>query len=858
MAMSAPEVSVSPAHPGGIVLDPDSAPIWVTQGAVDVFVIGDDGARFPIAEVTAGVGVFAAADTHRLLVAPRLGGTVDKNAPTGTDLAKAQAAFAEAVEARLEMPGSLQAAADLSQALSRTITAALEAETSQRERSFRASLDHSRATYRDALQRVTYSASALRNPMADVDATPLIAVLTTLGDADGFAVTTPTKESLAGTTDPLRLVAHASGVRYREVALTSRWHRISTANYLGTLIGADGAPTPVALVRRARAYTIQGPDDPAPQPLTDAHLAQLTSHAFQFYAPLTPDRRASVRDVLALGMHRSGALWLLACVMALGVALLGLLTPTMTNLVVGAIIPQGSASLLIQVGAALAVAATVSFVFSLVQSFTVSRISQNATLQMQSAFWDRVLSLPASFFRGFSSGDLTMRVLAVDSLSSLVSVQVVSAALAAVFGLVNLFLMFSYDVTLGFAALGVLAVTVLILVLSIRTLTRRATEALQHTRRGNGWLVQMLSGIMKIRIAHAESRMEAKYLDIARQQTVALSRQTLVVGQLNAWFIFTASGASALFYLVIFQQWEGGESTITSATYLAFASAYGLAFAAISGLSSLISPLANAGPTFNLLRPIMEALPETAGVKQDPGKLTGHIELRDIHFRYTPDGPMVLRGLDLTVEPGSMVALVGASGAGKSTITRLLLGFDSAEQGQVLFDGRDLRDLDMTLVRNQMGVVVQNGRITRGSIMKNILGGTTQDEERAWDAARRAAIAEEIESMQMKMQTVVDPGNISGGQAQRILLARALVNNPSILILDEATSALDNASQALVTEAMNALQATRIVIAHRLSTIMAADTIVVMDHGVAVESGTYEELMERQGAFHALVHRQTT
>jgi ABC-type bacteriocin/lantibiotic exporter with double-glycine peptidase domain len=156
-----------------------------------------------------------------------------------------------------------------------------------------------------------------------------------------------------------------------------------------------------------------------------------------------------------------------------------------------------------------------------------------------------------------------------------------------------------------------------------------------------------------------------------------------------------------------------------------------------------------------------------------------------------------------------------------------------------------------------MGVVVQNGRITRGSIMKNILGGTSQDEERAWAAARKAAMGDEIEAMPMKMQTVIDPGNISGGQAQRILLARALVNDPSIIILDEATSALDNASQAQVTEAMDSLNATRIVIAHRLSTIMAADSIVVMERGVAVEAGTFQELIERQGAFYALVHRQT-
>jgi ATP-binding cassette subfamily C protein len=176
----------------------------------------------------------------------------------------------------------------------------------------------------------------------------------------------------------------------------------------------------------------------------------------------------------------------------------------------------------------------------------------------------------------------------------------------------------------------------------------------------------------------------------------------------------------------------------------------------------------------------------------------------------------------------------------------------------VLYDGRDLQNLDPTLVRNQMGVVVQEGQITRGTIMRNILGATSTDEALAWTAAEKASLADDIRNMPMGMNTIVDPGNVSGGQAQRILLARALVHDPSILILDEATSALDNASQAIVTQAMQALDATRIVIAHRLSTIKSADKIIVIDAGVAVESGTFDELLAMDGVFAALVKRQVT
>jgi len=212
--------------------------------------------------------------------------------------------------------------------------------------------------------------------------------------------------------------------------------------------------------------------------------------------------------------------------------------------------------------------------------------------------------------------------------------------------------------------------------------------------------------------------------------------------------------------------------------------------------------------------------------------------------------------LSFTVAPGSMVALVGPSGAGKSTVTRLLLGFETPEDGQVLFDGRDLQDLDLSLVRRQMGVVVQEGSILHGSILKNIIGSVSQDIDSAWAAAEGAAFADDIRAMPMGIQTIVDPSNISGGQAQRILLARAIVNKPAIIILDEATSALDNESQAIVTKAMSDLKATRIVIAHRLSTIRSADTIIVIDKGVAVERGTYAELMALGGVFASQVSRQ--
>ena len=841
-----------------VQLQPGDSPLQVVSGIADVFVVSDDGVRFPVASVEACGIIIAAAAPLNLLAVGRQGCTLASADSVSVDSA-ALSAFAVAVRVGLRDPNAelaTDSVENLSSSISAAILSAQAAQATEWASGAVTSMSLSNSMYNSALSRLGFTSETLEDETDGLQDLPLVKVLRVVGAAEGFTIDPPKASEIRSAEDPLQLICHKSSVRYRPVTLQEGWFKSGSSSFLGVIAPFNGGKGgPVALIRGSRGYMYQRADDPRPISLDTAAIAAIAPTAFEFYAPLPLQRAVSLRDVIRLGMNGTSRLWLFAALMALGVALLGLLTPVLTNLVVGSLIPANNSMVLIQVGVALAAAAGMVFVFTLVQNFTVSLISQRSTIRMQSAFWDRVLSMPAGFFRRFNSGDLTVRVLAADTLQTLVSSQVVSAVLAATFGLVNLFLMFNYDVRLGIIGLSFLLLTTLVLFLGVRAVSRQATESLVATREANGWVVQMLSGVMKIRIANAESRAEANYLEIARRQAVAQARQTLVIGRISAWFAFASSGATALFYLAILRSWEGSPP-VTAATFIAFTSSYGLAFAGIAGLSSLISPLANVGPTLNLLSPIMESLPESARDRQDPGRLTGKIELRNVKFRYAEDSPLILQGLSFTVAPGSMVALVGPSGAGKSTVTRLLLGFETPEDGQVLFDGRDLQDLDLSLVRRQMGVVVQEGSILHGSILKNIIGSVSQDIDSAWAAAEGAAFADDIRAMPMGIQTIVDPSNISGGQAQRILLARAIVNKPAIIILDEATSALDNESQAIVTKAMSDLKATRIVIAHRLSTIRSADTIIVIDKGVAVERGTYAELMALGGVFASQVSRQ--
>ena len=187
-----------------------------------------------------------------------------------------------------------------------------------------------------------------------------------------------------------------------------------------------------------------------------------------------------------------------------------------------------------------------------------------------------------------------------------------------------------------------------------------------------------------------------------------------------------------------------------------------------------------------------------------------------------------------------------------------MLGFETPKQGGVYYDGQDLEDLNLSSVRSQMGVVLQNGQLMSGDIFSNIVGTMAISQDDAWAAAEAAGIADDIRKMPMGMQTIISEGsnNISGGQRQRILIARALAAKPAIVIFDEATSALDNRTQSIVTDSLKKMKATRIVVAHRLSTIRHCDRIIVFDQGQIAESGNYDSLMEKNGLFAVLAKRQ--
>ena len=483
------------------------------------------------------------------------------------------------------------------------------------------------------------------------------------------------------------------------------------------------------------------------------------------------------------------------------------------------------------------------------------RLEGKLGVSIQAAIWDRLLSLPAPFFRDYTAGDLTERAMGIDAVRQVLSGTTVLTILASVFSIFNFGLLFVYDPRLAWVATGLVVVSIgaagLVSYLQMRH-QRRLTEMEGHI---TGLILEFITGISKLRVAGAEGRAFGFWArEYSAQRKLAYKTRSLA----NSLIVFNAT-YPILTSMVIFATLMAlGSATLSTGKFLAFNAAFSqFLFAGLQMTAAVVSVL-SVVPMIERVRPILQTLPEVDQVKSDPGELTGEIQINHVNFRYKAGGPLVLRDVSLNIGAGEFVALVGPTGSGKSTLLRLLLGFDAPESGAIYYDGQDLHGLDIRAVRRQLGVVLQNGKLMPGDILTNIVGTSTLTIEDAWEAARMAGLDKEIEQMPMGMHTVIGEGGstLSGGQRQRLLIARAVVTKPRILFFDEATSALDNATQAAVGASLERLQATRVVIAHRLSTIVKADRIFVLDAGRLVQSGTYAELMNQPGLFADLVKRQ--
>ncbi len=641
------------------------------------------------------------------------------------------------------------------------------------------------------------------------------------------------------------------GIMYRRVNLTEGWYKDAFGPMIARRID-DG--TPAALLQNDGAYYTFYDSRLGKTRKIDGETAKLfDKDAICFYRPF-PLKSLSIRDFLRYIMKTVSTRDQIAIIAATAmVTLIGTMMPRFQNLLFKNVLLKGNFDVLMA-AAAFFVSFSVSLtLFTVVKTMILNRIMTKAEFSVEAAVMMRVLSMPADFFRPYGTGELSQRVQYMTSLTQNIMNVIYSTGLTALMSLIYVVQIRRFAPGLIVPALGIIFATIAATVILSFLSLRISRQRMEKGTKVSSLSYAIISGLQKIKLSGAEKRAFAKWAGTYSEE--AALEYDLPWYLMIAGTIPTAIGIIGTVVIYFFAI----ETKVQAADYYSFNTAYGMVMAAFQSMAGIAVVIAQIKAILDMAKPIMEAVPEVAEDKEMISHISGGVELSHVSFRYKEGSPLIIKDLSLKIRSGQYVAIVGRTGCGKSTLMRLLLGFEKPEKGAIYFDGKDLRKLDLKSLRRKIGVVMQNGRLIAGSIFENVAiacPNLTMDE--AWTACELAGIADDIRQMPMGMHTMVAEGSggISGGQRQRIMIARAIAGKPRVLMFDEATSALDNKTQKQVTEALDSLKCTRIVIAHRLSTIKQCDRILVLDGGNIIEDGTYDELIAANGFFAELVERQ--
>ena len=647
--------------------------------------------------------------------------------------------------------------------------------------------------------------------------------------------------------EQLEYLLRPYGIMRRTVKLEGAWYEDAIGAMLGVL-REDGRV--VALIPAGlHGYTYFDYGTGKRKTVTKQTQHLLEQEAVAFYKPF-PLKKMSLPALMKYIVESlSTSDFVLIALATLAVSLVGMFSPKLNNLLFSKVLPSGSFRLLGAMAMFTVAVSISSLLLSTVKSLLYARINTKLSISVQAATMMRVLSLPADFFKHYSSGDLSNRTSQVNSLCSMLVSAVLSTGLTSIFSLIYITQIFTYAPALVVPALAITLITTLFSLFTSSVLMQVNKDLMTLSAQESGMTYSLVTGIQKIRLAGAEKRAFARW--------AALYTERAKISYVPKTFSVISLAISLAGTLVMYA--AALVSNVSVADYYAFNTAYGMVSGAFMALAGVATTVSQIRPTLEMVKPFFDTVPEIAEEKQVLTRLSGGIELSNVSFRYSENMPLILDDVSLKIRPGQYVAIVGRTGCGKSTLMRLLLGFEKPQKGAIYYDGRDMNRIDLKSLRRRIGVVIQNGKLFQGDIYSNIvISAPHLSQQDAWEAAELAGIAEDIRRMPMGMHTIISEGSggISGGQRQRLMIARAIAPKPKILMLDEATSALDNLTQKRVSQALDGLKCTRIVIAHRLSTIRQCDRILVLDGGHIIEDGTYDELIAQNGFFAELVSRQ--
>lgn len=657
----------------------------------------------------------------------------------------------------------------------------------------------------------------------------------------------------AGRRFTLSDISRISHFTAREVILAADWYKKDSGALLA--FTEDGGKPVPCIPKGPGRYEYYDTETGAGRRIDAAFAATLSPRGYAFYRPF-PDKPIGKKDLLLFGMskvYRSDLVRLVFLAL-LGTGV-GLLIPFLNQQVYDLYIPLGDVNGLLAVGCVILSCSLGNITFSVVKNLASFRSMNSMEYAVQNAAMDRLFNLPESFFRNYDAAQLSERVMGLSAIYQVLADHLTQAVLTALFSTMYLFNMFRYSKDMSKTALILLFVTAAILGwLGIRQ-TRYEKDKMLSDTDAKSAIFQFISGIEKIRSSASENRAILRYLERFTRSQAINARKERTTNLVNV----VASVAPSVFSLVFYYLMIRKSIALSVGQFSGFTSSFGAFSGAVFSLLQSFLMVNMVKPMYEHVRPILETLPEVPENAALPGDLSGEVEVSHVTFSYSEAEAPVLSDINLHIRAGEYVAIVGPSGCGKSTLLKLLLGFEKPQTGKIYYDSRDIDEMDKRELRKKFGVVLQDGGMIAGSIYENItITAPGTKPERVMEVIEEVGLKADIDGMPMGIHTVVTEGagTISGGQAQRILIARALVGKPKLIFFDEATSALDNVTQNMVVETLEKIKATKLVIAHRLSTVRRCDRIIVMERGRVIEEGSYEHLMEKKGFFYELAIRQ--
>ncbi len=658
-------------------------------------------------------------------------------------------------------------------------------------------------------------------------------------------------DGISDINERLEYLLRPNGIMRRTVKLEEGWYKDAVGAMLG--IKKDDGSVVALIPTGFSGYSYYDIATEKFVKISKKNEALFEEEAYSFYKPF-PLKKLSIASLFKYTLDIiSPADFVMIAVLTLLVSLVGLFSPKITKIVFSDVAESGSIRLLLAITTFSVCVSVSMFLITIVKNFAVSRLNTKINVNVEAAVMMRVMSLPATFFKSYSSGDLMKRVGGIKTICRVFISTVMSTGLTSLFSFIYIFQIIGYAPSLVWPALIFTILSIAFTIASAFVQSKRERKIMDLEGRDSGMVYSMIGGIQKIKLSGAEKRVFARW-ENTYADYIRLKYDLPIFLKINSVIsmAITLTGEIVMYYYAV-------KSGVSISDYYAFNTAYGMVSGALVALSGITVTISTIKPILERIKPIMDEIPEISEGKEVLTKLNGNIELNNISFRYEENTPYILDNLTLKIKSGQYIAIVGKTGCGKSTLIRLLLGFEKAQKGAIYYDGKDISKIEPKSLRRKIGTVMQNGKLFQGDIYSNItISAPWLTVNDAWEAAELAGIAEDIRHMPMGMHTLISEGSggISGGQRQRLMIARAIAPKPKILIFDEATSALDNITQKKVSDSLDSLKCTRIVVAHRLSTIKHCDRIIVLDQGKIVEDGTYEELIAENGFFAELVERQ--